>query len=97
MLLAALIVSAATTLGVVILVSRIGMERLFKLDWSIDVLVSVAVLLVFQGTATGVMTAALTGGMLSAALWIMRRYYEWKKKGGNFDGIGEGFKKTFEE
>lgn len=68
---------------------RIGINKLVKYDWLLDVLVTIGVLLVFQGTATGVLTAALTGGLLSIVLLIIR----WAKSH-DFGKEGERFSRT---
>jgi hypothetical protein len=77
MLVTAFVVAGCTTLGIVILMLRIGLNKLVKYGWLLDVLVTIGVLLVFQGTATGVLTAALTGGMLSVVLLIIRSVAKW--------------------
>lgn len=84
-----LVVAVCTTLGIVILMLRIGINKLVKYDWLLDVLVTIGVLLVFQGTATGVLTAALTGGLLSIVLLIIR----WAKSH-NIRQEGERFSRT---
>jgi len=60
-----------TVIGLVFIFARIGLDRILKYGLWVDLAVTAGVLLIFQGSATGILSAALTGALLSAVLWFL--------------------------
>tara|TARA_R100000664_G_C2755310_1_gene143024 strand:+ start:765 stop:995 length:231 start_codon:yes stop_codon:yes gene_type:complete len=69
----ALMTAIITVIGLVFIFARIGLDRILQFGIWIDLAVTAGVLLIFQGSATGILSAALTGALLSAVLWFIAR------------------------
>jgi len=69
----ALMTAIITVIGLVFIFARIGLDRILKYGLWVDLAVTAGVLLIFQGSATGILSAALTGALLSAVLWFLGR------------------------
>lgn len=69
-----------SALGIIILLYKLGMRRMLRLDPLLDVVVTLAIAIAFAGTFTGMIVAMLTGLFVSIYLLIAKRFYPVEKK-----------------
>lgn len=76
-----LILGGLTALGIIILFIRMGLGRVLRWGASVDIAISIGLIVFFAGTFSGLMTAAVAGIGVSAFLLLAKLFVRPRRNG----------------
>lgn len=74
-----LIISVFTALAVYVVLLKIGIRKVLAYEVTVDIIVTVALLVLFSGTLTGIVAATFAGLLFSIIMYVSKLILGYEK------------------